>query len=676
MSALTISEFDALTDQTPKPRAFESFSALAAYLTEGPRLVTSKEAVRLWGAATFEPAHRRKENARSLALAPFDVEGLDPTELPLLLERLERSGVPCVVYTSHSHGTPEKMVALRIVFALASEVPGERWKEVWRAIQGHFEFTADRATSDASRILFHYSAHPDRKDQAFARVLNPDGAPLDWTALTPTEDSPRSSAPSAGPLFRIPPGGFASEDEAKEAWRPYYASRLVRSARLAERVRDVPEADWERLAKEEASLLSPELGRFQAVLAVAWDWGIPEDRAPEVCIGPFFTGEWMDASQQIASVYRRGERNEMPFAWRRYDAVLTRMLLEAWLPKELPGSIEDRDFRLYSSPAFLEHAFQTPQPLMLADPFVPADSLIFVVSEAGSGKSWLMLDMAAQALKVRHGVLFISGEDSARGLGRRIRQMDALRDIRKPWLSFLPEFLLDDPDWVTALINLMQREGIRLLLLDNLMSLASSDLREYDAAKKLMGAAERIRRSTGAAVVIAHHANKESKGAPSKGAAFGSTMFAKEAHLQLHLRLKTDKPNLLVSEVTVVKPRALPDISRTWELEARHTGKKDDPKTRTTIVCTDQESATAKSEEHARRVTQLQAWIAGHPDCTQADILKGLGGNEKATTNLLASLVEQKRVLSQKQGRAFRYRLPESTWQAAFGSRHLEEADR
>jgi hypothetical protein len=188
----TLSTFTSKTDTIPRevretwPQIIKRFSKTA--------IRTNKDGP-LWSPAIFTPAHRKKENVKTVSLLVLDVDGEMPIEEADGI--LRELGAPALIYSTHSHQriTPEHPTAVdcfRIVIALAEPISGQDHLRLWLWGNARFEGKIDAGCKDASRMYYLPAIASKGAPFVFRKY---DGEPLDWAALDLPEEAEFTDTP-------------------------------------------------------------------------------------------------------------------------------------------------------------------------------------------------------------------------------------------------------------------------------------------------------------------------------------------------------------------------------------------------------------------------------------------------------------------------------------------------
>lgn len=197
-------------------------------------------------------------------------------------------------------------------------------------------------------------------------------------------------------------------------------------------------------------------------------------------------------------------------------------------------------------------------PLDFVLPGLTPGSVGLIVAPGATGKSTLALDIAASMALGRPcagglfnltspaTVLYLAAEESPQLLAERLRRLLNVFErkslhLRKN-LKVLPmageNSLLVSAGQPTALFNDLVKEcaGARLVIVDPLRRLHNGDENDSSHMTALVVALEALAKTTGAAVLALHHANRSSQlDAKSQNAARGSTALVDAARWQINL---------------------------------------------------------------------------------------------------------------------------------------------
>ncbi len=169
----------------------------------------------------------------------------------------------------------------------------------------------------------------------------------------------------------------------------------------------------------------------------------------------------------------------------------------------------------------------------LVDPLIVAGSAGFISGEPKIGKTQIALDLAVSlasgrpflgkfSVPKRRRVLFIENEDGTRLVGRRLRKLMGHYGVTPPeledWLCFAVRkgFMLDDREWVAALIQQCKERLIEVVFLDVLNLSHTGDENSARDMSAVVRAGRTIMRECGVSFFVLHHFRKSGKGESSQ----------------------------------------------------------------------------------------------------------------------------------------------------------------
>jgi hypothetical protein len=537
---ISFTEFPSLTSTHPTERRISGWPALVAEMLQGPIVTETKESVPLWCPATFRFPHRSSENVASLAVAAFDVDGLTPEQLPGFLDQLQ--GRAALVYTSHSHGTPKKPIAIRVVLALTEPVPASEWLRVWHGVQTLLGFTADRQTKDPSRLFFRYSTHPDRRDQAFARVF--EGAALDWRSLPVAPPEPlKTQTP------RAPVPGSAEELEDAELLKAQGIAlgRIVMyRAEHPEKFAEQPKGDGRNAGVYQLGAISKEedLSVDQSKDLLRENLSL-FDPVPD-------SEELKRYEQTIADAYNYSKTGQGEV---KRDREIADEFIALQRAKKAKPANDDQEAESFPdselASAFIERT--PPSVSMLLEPFLQVASINLLAAPGGSAKTWAALDWAVAIAARGEDVLYVAQEDPHHTVAERVRRLTIGREEARKHLRLRHRqgIKLDDPRWVDRLLQEVQTRGYRLVVIDTLAKSHTGNENQQQDVGRFIDAADRIV-ALGAAVLFVHHANRA-------GELRGSTALPDGCSLVIELKtVSKGRSGKRLAEV--MKAKLLPDL--------------------------------------------------------------------------------------------------------------------
>jgi hypothetical protein len=193
-----------------------------------------------------------------------------------------------------------------------------------------------------------------------------------------------------------------------------------------------------------------------------------------------------------------------------------------------------------------------PQPPIewIVENLFSAGSVSLVVGEAGSKKTWSLIDLAVSVARgetwlhfdtIPGPVLIIDEESGSRRLSRRLGQTlrghDADESTPLYYVS-LAAFDFGKPDDVNILHSLILETGARFVVIDALADvMPGRDENAVQFVQPVFIALRRVAETTQAAIVIIHHSNKA-------GGYRGSTAIKGAVDLMLQVDSEPDSPNI------------------------------------------------------------------------------------------------------------------------------------
>ena len=197
------------------------------------------------------------------------------------------------------------------------------------------------------------------------------------------------------------------------------------------------------------------------------------------------------------------------------------------------------------------HALQPQPPIeWIVQNLFSAGSVSLVVGEAGSKKTWSLIDLAVSVARgetwlhfptTPAPVLIIDEESGSRRLARRLGQ--TLRgheaDEQTPlYYVSLAAFDFGKADDINHLHDLITQTGARFVVIDALADvMPGRDENAVQFVQPVFIALRRVAESTQAAIVIIHHSNKA-------GGYRGSTAIKGAVDLMLQVESQPDSPNV------------------------------------------------------------------------------------------------------------------------------------
>lgn len=183
-----------------------------------------------------------------------------------------------------------------------------------------------------------------------------------------------------------------------------------------------------------------------------------------------------------------------------------------------------------------------PEPIQwTVDRLIPADELTLLYGDGGSYKSTIALHLAAavayggQAFgrfdTTARNVVIVSGEDSGGIIYNRIAAMcrghgwDFAAVAGRIYTHALDGATLADPAWIAKLGREVERLDAGLVILDPLAELIEGEENSATEMRPMVKAARGLKEPTAAAVIVVHHAGKESMGKRKQDRVRGSSVF-------------------------------------------------------------------------------------------------------------------------------------------------------
>jgi RecA/RadA recombinase len=206
-----------------------------------------------------------------------------------------------------------------------------------------------------------------------------------------------------------------------------------------------------------------------------------------------------------------------------------------------------------------------PEPTWVIDDVLPGDAVSMLYGKEGSGKSFLALDWALCVAtntawvgsRVHPGPVVYIAAEGAGGFKHRRQAWEQQRGVAVPEGLF---FLVDDPinlyhsRSVEQLLSAMLAGGLgtaALVIVDTLgRSLDGADENSNSDMNVVIGEADRIRRQTGAAVLLVHHTGKAAGASAPRGAS------ALKAGVAMCAKLEVKKNSLSLSCEKMKESRA------------------------------------------------------------------------------------------------------------------------
>ena len=277
----------------------------------------------------------------------------------------------------------------------------------------------------------------------------------------------------------------------------------------------------------------------------------------------------------------------------------------------------------------------------LAEPVLPKEGLVLLAAPAKTGKSWMVLQLAAALLRgesflgfptKKTRVLYLSLEDHAQRLYERAGSMGCLGS---PDLFFATRAELLGQGFEEALCAFLeQEEGIGLVIVDTLQKIREisadgySYSRDYDVMNRLKAISQRF----SIAVLLVHHTNKMEETGDEMNRVSGTTAMTGGVDATWVLR----RPDRLQGEALMqVSGRDMEDMRLRLcfdreRLRWKNLGPESEP-----------EAAPDRDRELTRRLKELvreEPWI-GTPDQLWEEVrgtVPGLPANASALSRWLS----------------------------------------
>lgn len=173
------SVFNRATDTYPKPKngTWDDF----ADSCRTPEIRSDKDG-KAFCPATFR-GHRSNGNAVACGFMAFDLDDL-PEDVTAQDALSCVAGFLAFAYSSHSHLLPGKGARFRVVVAVESPIPSEKYHAVLKAFSARFPWGVDEKCFHPSRLFYFPSCAADRVD--LFQFTQREGAFFDWQSLADT----------------------------------------------------------------------------------------------------------------------------------------------------------------------------------------------------------------------------------------------------------------------------------------------------------------------------------------------------------------------------------------------------------------------------------------------------------------------------------------------------------
>jgi hypothetical protein len=140
-----------------------------------------KTAERMAKRGLFVGKQRSANHVTVARVLVFDFDGLNRAQLNGIAARLNSLMYLCLVYSSYSHGNPQKPGAhIRVVICLDREVNAAEYTTLWLVINDQmFDGLADPSSRHMYQQQGVWATRPDRRDKAFKRIAGAIPLPCD-----------------------------------------------------------------------------------------------------------------------------------------------------------------------------------------------------------------------------------------------------------------------------------------------------------------------------------------------------------------------------------------------------------------------------------------------------------------------------------------------------------------
>lgn len=216
------------------------------------------------------------------------------------------------------------------------------------------------------------------------------------------------------------------------------------------------------------------------------------------------------------------------------------------------SEVPSEDTALFSRRLTIADFQQPPPPRKwIVEKLFAEGSLSLVIGEAGSKKTWAMLDMAVSVAMgtpwlgfatTQSPVLIVDEESGSHRLRERMHKIlngHFATNANLPIIAF-PSNAADfgNPEWVNALQLEIEQANAGLVVIDALSDvMPGRDENSVKDVQPVLLALRRVAESTGAAIVAIHHANKN-------GGYRGTSAIKGEADLMLMVESKPGSRNI------------------------------------------------------------------------------------------------------------------------------------
>lgn len=144
---------------------------LPCQLREAPLVGKTLEAAEKAGKPTTGKM-RSKNHVIKASILIFDIDDMTQAEFDALLELLKKCGITYIIYTTYSHGDPNKPgMRIRVVVPIDRPVGSEEYTLAWHGFNQRFlNGKADQTGAKLCQLQGTWSCHPSRIDQAESSV--------------------------------------------------------------------------------------------------------------------------------------------------------------------------------------------------------------------------------------------------------------------------------------------------------------------------------------------------------------------------------------------------------------------------------------------------------------------------------------------------------------------------
>lgn len=140
---------------------------LPCLLTEGPLTGSTLEAAKKAGKPVIGKM-RSKNHVTQAAMLIFDIDGTTQEEFDALLETLKKNSITYLIYTTYSHGDPDKPgIRVRLITPIDRPVGTEEYSRAWHGFNPRYlNGKADPSSAKLYQQQGIWSCHPSRSEQA------------------------------------------------------------------------------------------------------------------------------------------------------------------------------------------------------------------------------------------------------------------------------------------------------------------------------------------------------------------------------------------------------------------------------------------------------------------------------------------------------------------------------